>query len=287
MGDSDTDHYCWQRPEDMTTSRQAYKVDENNPGSDLAEETAAAMAAASIVFRKTNPHYSQLLLHHAQQQEDESIDEPCMFLTLVFLLRAPLQRMESGILSQKWNGKTAGYVLLYCVPVFALQLIIILIGPNFNKGFLPLRVLLLGLSVMYEPEQVVFEALAFLAFLSLLCCAGVSIWMLVYCPVADSLALRSLLDLEAKRRISDDHNETISLIANQSLLGESMGVSPERNSDVSTKRRSISFRTEKDGTSVDTYVELSLFSPSKHATPPGSPRPLGWPMIPTHQLHAP
>jgi hypothetical protein len=67
VGDGDTDHYCWQRPEDMTTSRQAYKIDENNPGSDLAGETAAAMAAASMVFKKTNPHYSQLLLHHAQQ----------------------------------------------------------------------------------------------------------------------------------------------------------------------------------------------------------------------------
>ncbi|XAR56728.1 Cellulase [Bertholletia excelsa] len=62
VGDGDTDHYCWQRPEDMTTSRRAYKVDENNPGSDLAGETAAAMAAASIVFRRTNAHYSHLLL---------------------------------------------------------------------------------------------------------------------------------------------------------------------------------------------------------------------------------
>lgn len=51
----------------MTTSRRAFKIDENNPGSDLAGETAAAMAAASIVFKKTNPHYSHLLLHHAQQ----------------------------------------------------------------------------------------------------------------------------------------------------------------------------------------------------------------------------
>ncbi|XP_044502684.1 endoglucanase 11-like [Mangifera indica] len=67
VGDGDTDHYCWQRPEDMTTSRHAYKIDENNPGSDLAGETAAAMAAASIVFKKTNPYYSHLLLHHAQQ----------------------------------------------------------------------------------------------------------------------------------------------------------------------------------------------------------------------------
>ncbi|KAL3503550.1 hypothetical protein ACH5RR_037999 [Cinchona calisaya] len=67
VGDGDTDHYCWQRPEDMTTSRRGYKVDEDHPGSDVAGETAAAMAAASIVFRKTNPHYSHLLLDHAQQ----------------------------------------------------------------------------------------------------------------------------------------------------------------------------------------------------------------------------
>ncbi|KAL9241877.1 hypothetical protein vseg_015937 [Gypsophila vaccaria] len=67
VGDGDTDHYCWQRPEDMTTSRRAHKIDEANPGSDVAGETAAAMAAASIVFRKINPHYSHLLLHHAKQ----------------------------------------------------------------------------------------------------------------------------------------------------------------------------------------------------------------------------
>ncbi|KAM0822462.1 hypothetical protein ACQ4PT_071473 [Festuca glaucescens] len=67
VGDGDTDHYCWQRPEDMTTSRQAYKVDRDHPGSDVAGETAAALAAASMVFRESNPHYAHLLLHHAQQ----------------------------------------------------------------------------------------------------------------------------------------------------------------------------------------------------------------------------
>ncbi|RWW88649.1 hypothetical protein BHE74_00002467, partial [Ensete ventricosum] len=67
VGDGDTDHYCWQRPEDMTTSRKAYKIDPDRPGSEVAGETAAAMAAASLVFRETNPHYSHLLLHHAQQ----------------------------------------------------------------------------------------------------------------------------------------------------------------------------------------------------------------------------
>ncbi|RRT83162.1 hypothetical protein B296_00016206 [Ensete ventricosum] len=67
VGDGDTDHSCWQRPEDMTTSRQAYKIDAEHPGSELAGETAAAMAAASIVFKKTNPRYSHLLLRHAEQ----------------------------------------------------------------------------------------------------------------------------------------------------------------------------------------------------------------------------
>ncbi|KAK8537929.1 hypothetical protein V6N13_096274 [Hibiscus sabdariffa] len=67
VGDGNSDHYCWQRPEDMTTDRRAYKIDPTNPGSDLAGETAAAMAAASIVFRRSNPAYSRELLRHAYQ----------------------------------------------------------------------------------------------------------------------------------------------------------------------------------------------------------------------------
>ncbi|KAK4761528.1 hypothetical protein SAY87_029412 [Trapa incisa] len=67
VGDGNSDHYCWQRPEDMTTDRRAYRVDPSNPGSDLAGETAAAMAAASLVFRRYNPSYSVQLLSHARQ----------------------------------------------------------------------------------------------------------------------------------------------------------------------------------------------------------------------------
>lgn len=51
----------------MTTDRHAYKIDPSNPGSDLAGETAAAMAAASIVFRRSNPAYAAELLRHAYQ----------------------------------------------------------------------------------------------------------------------------------------------------------------------------------------------------------------------------
>ncbi|XP_010424526.2 PREDICTED: endoglucanase 19-like [Camelina sativa] len=67
VGDGKSDHYCWQRPEEMTTDRKAYKIDRNNPGSDLAGETAAAMAAASIVFRRSDPSYSAELIRHARQ----------------------------------------------------------------------------------------------------------------------------------------------------------------------------------------------------------------------------
>ena len=49
VGDGDTDHSCWQRPEDMSTSRQAFRIEPQNPGSDLAGETAAAMAAAAQI----------------------------------------------------------------------------------------------------------------------------------------------------------------------------------------------------------------------------------------------
>jgi len=67
VGDGDSDHQCWQRPEDMTTSRTIYKIDEQSPGSDLAGETAAAMAAASIAFKDADPKYSSLLLKHAKE----------------------------------------------------------------------------------------------------------------------------------------------------------------------------------------------------------------------------
>ena len=67
VGDGDSDLSCWERPEDMTTSRQAFRVDPQHPGSDLAADTAAAMAAASIVFRGTYPDYANLLLVHSKQ----------------------------------------------------------------------------------------------------------------------------------------------------------------------------------------------------------------------------
>ncbi|KAF4384373.1 hypothetical protein F8388_004606 [Cannabis sativa] len=45
--------------------------------SDLVGETAAAMAAASIVFRRSNPAYSSELLRHTHQPFPTAGGEVC------------------------------------------------------------------------------------------------------------------------------------------------------------------------------------------------------------------
>ena len=70
VGNGDADHACRERPEDMTTPRTSYKIDEQHPGSDLAGGTAVAFAAASIAFSKSDPDYSSQLLDHAKQLFD-------------------------------------------------------------------------------------------------------------------------------------------------------------------------------------------------------------------------
>ncbi|XP_065847365.1 endoglucanase 10 [Euphorbia lathyris] len=67
VGDPKTDHGCWDRPEDMTEKRPLTQVNTSAPGTEVAAETAAAMASASLVFKKSDPKYSSTLLQHAKQ----------------------------------------------------------------------------------------------------------------------------------------------------------------------------------------------------------------------------
>ncbi|MEV4565310.1 glycoside hydrolase family 9 protein [Nonomuraea sp. NPDC049419] len=67
VGNGGTDHAWWGPAEAMAMNRPAYKIDASCGGSDLAGETAAAMAASSIVFRPTNPSYADTLVTHAKQ----------------------------------------------------------------------------------------------------------------------------------------------------------------------------------------------------------------------------
>ncbi|KAK2179819.1 hypothetical protein NP493_470g01004 [Ridgeia piscesae] len=70
VGLGETDHDYWGRPEDMTMGRPASLLDEAHGGSEVAAETAAAMAAASIAFRPTDSAYADPLLQHARQLYD-------------------------------------------------------------------------------------------------------------------------------------------------------------------------------------------------------------------------
>ena len=49
----------------MDTPRTVYAVSTDKPGSEVAGETAAALAAASIVFRSADPAYSGRLMQNA------------------------------------------------------------------------------------------------------------------------------------------------------------------------------------------------------------------------------
>ena len=69
VGSGGSDHSFWGSAEVMhlRTTRPSARITATCGGSDLAAETAAAMAASSIVFRPTDPAYADTLLTHARQ----------------------------------------------------------------------------------------------------------------------------------------------------------------------------------------------------------------------------
>jgi len=71
VGDGDADHGFWGRPEDMTMNRPAFSITASKPGSDLAGETAAALAAGYLYFtRRGDTAYAADLLKHARTMFD-------------------------------------------------------------------------------------------------------------------------------------------------------------------------------------------------------------------------
>jgi len=67
VGDPISDHDCWERPEDMDTSRTTYYLSATRPGSEVSAEIAAALAASSIAFRNIDRGYSRILLARAKR----------------------------------------------------------------------------------------------------------------------------------------------------------------------------------------------------------------------------
>ncbi|CAJ1973590.1 unnamed protein product [Sphenostylis stenocarpa] len=56
VGDAEEDHNCWLPPEHMKTKRTVKMIGDGTPGSEIAAETAAAMAASSILFQMAKSH---------------------------------------------------------------------------------------------------------------------------------------------------------------------------------------------------------------------------------------
>uniref|UniRef100_A0A2C9JUV4 cellulase n=1 Tax=Biomphalaria glabrata TaxID=6526 RepID=A0A2C9JUV4_BIOGL len=62
------DYWNWLHPEFMLGQRPPYKINATHPArTDIAMETAAALAAGSLAFKTKNPSYSTTLLTHAKQ----------------------------------------------------------------------------------------------------------------------------------------------------------------------------------------------------------------------------
>jgi len=61
------DHKWWGAPEVFPNERPSYKIDAENPGSELAAEAAAALASSSMLFRATDAAYADLCLKHARE----------------------------------------------------------------------------------------------------------------------------------------------------------------------------------------------------------------------------
>lgn len=67
VGDGNLDHSYWGPSEKQTFQRPAYAVTKDKPGSDVAGSSAAALAAASILFTSTDSSYSSTLLASAKR----------------------------------------------------------------------------------------------------------------------------------------------------------------------------------------------------------------------------
>lgn len=67
VGTESADHGFWGRPEDMKMARPAIAIGPGKPGSDLAGQTAAALAAIAMAFEAVDPEYAMRCEAHARE----------------------------------------------------------------------------------------------------------------------------------------------------------------------------------------------------------------------------
>jgi len=67
VGDGNLDHAFWGPPEMMTMARPTFMLNSTHGGTEVVMESAAALAAASLAFKSTNPTYAATCLAHAKK----------------------------------------------------------------------------------------------------------------------------------------------------------------------------------------------------------------------------
>eukprot|EP00252_Welwitschia_mirabilis_P020368 TRINITY_DN4986_c0_g2_i1.p1 TRINITY_DN4986_c0_g2~~TRINITY_DN4986_c0_g2_i1.p1 ORF type:complete len:426 (+),score=31.52 TRINITY_DN4986_c0_g2_i1:1084-2361(+) len=162
---------------------------------------------------------------------------------------------------------------------------------------LPLRILFLGFSSVASPGRPVFEALVFFGFFAEIVYAAMAVRILVYKPVADSLAVKYICRLKENVMYQQSvmgmasfsssgmvggmsDIDDASNVACHSILEGATTLSIGRDSDSSAKVGSISFRTMLKDESAEPSGEVNLFVESSRVLgSPGSPPLPGKPMI--------
>ena len=66
IGNVQADHSSWGRAEDWNQDRPVYTVTSSRPGSEVSAETAAALASASILMKRSHPALARSALAHAE-----------------------------------------------------------------------------------------------------------------------------------------------------------------------------------------------------------------------------
>lgn len=92
VGDPEKEHQCWVRPENMKQPRPVLEINEKRPGTEIAAETSAALAASSIVFRHIDRPYAHRLLNRAKMVPTYAVliasSRHCLVMPLLLLLAA-------------------------------------------------------------------------------------------------------------------------------------------------------------------------------------------------------
>ncbi|GAB4839110.1 hypothetical protein Ancab_028638 [Ancistrocladus abbreviatus] len=99
VGDLVLDHKCWDRPETMSEKRPLTQINITTPGTEVAAETAAAIAAASLVFKTSDSTYSSTPLNHAKRlfsfADNTEVLTVKTFPKLQLIITLPVMEMSS------------------------------------------------------------------------------------------------------------------------------------------------------------------------------------------------